>query len=107
MANVIGFGLEIALNVGILATAFVSEPKGPACMVGIGSAALGANAPVIPNDEEPAGVTPHISLYDVHGQNFAIDNNFADHVESGENKALTFQGGLDNDNLETVPEYSM
>jgi hypothetical protein len=106
MANVIGFGVEIALNVAIFAEAFASEPAGPACIVGIGSAALGGT-PVIPNDEDTAGVTPHISLYDVHGENFAIDNTNADHVESGENKAVKFQGGLDNDNLETIPEYSM
>lgn len=49
---------------------------------------------------------PDIDLYDVHGQNFAADTAFGEDMVNSDNKQINFQGGLDNSNLGSTPEYS-
>ncbi len=110
MANVVGFALDIAINVAVLATVFGGEPTGPVVKIGSGSIALPGldpPPPTIPNNEQPGGPMPLISLYDVHGQNFATDTAFGDTMVNSDNKKVNFQGGLDSSNLATTPEYSM
>lgn len=107
MANIIGFGLDIAINVAVLAEAFGSTKTGPAVVIGIGSEALGQDASnfPLPDKETPAGPLPSIELYDVHGKNFAIDDSLSD-IGAGDNQRVTFSGGTDSDDLARNPEYS-
>ncbi|OIW25645.1 hypothetical protein CONLIGDRAFT_647387 [Coniochaeta ligniaria NRRL 30616] len=105
MANVIGFGLDIAINIAVLAEAFAPRDAGPVAMVGVGSQALGQSVSV-PDKETPAGPMPHITLYDSHGRNFASDTAFSDGLVDGDNKQVHFQEGVDNDNLRSDPQYS-
>lgn len=109
MANVIGFSADALLNVAVLATVFGGKHSGPVVKIGTGSIALPGSQPpppVIPNSETPAGPMPAVDLYDVHGQNFATDTNFGDHMASSDNEEVNFQGGLDNSNLNSGVEYS-
>lgn len=104
MANVIGFGIDLAINVAVLAEAFAAKAAGPVAMVGVGSQAFSQSVSV-PDGETPAGPMPAISLYDSHGRNFATDTANEEALVEGDNKQVSFQGGLDNDNLDSDPQY--
>ena len=109
MANVIGFAIDLVVNVVVLATVFGEQSPGPVAKIGTGSIALPGSVPPpppIPNNEQPAGPMPGIDLYDVHGQNFATDTAFGEDLVNSDNKQVNFQGGLDNSNLDSTPEYS-
>jgi hypothetical protein len=109
MANVIGFAIDLAINVVVLATVFGEQSSGPVAKIGTGSIALPGSVPpppTIPNKEQPGGPMPGIDLYDVHGQNFATDKAFGEDMVNSDNKIVNFQGGLDNSNVDSTPEYS-
>ena len=109
MANVIGFAVDLVVNVVVLASVFGEQSPGPIAKIGTGSIALPGSdppPPTISNNEQPAGPMPDIDLYDVHGQNFATDTAFGEELVNSDNKQVNFQGGLDNSNLDSTPEYS-
>ena len=109
MANVIGFAIDLAVNVAVLATAFGGQSSGPIAKIGTGSIALPGLVPpppTIPNNEQPAGPMPDSYLYDVHGQNFAADTAFGEYMVNSDNKQINYEGGFDSSNLDSTPEYS-
>ncbi|KAE8441690.1 hypothetical protein EG329_004563 [Mollisiaceae sp. DMI_Dod_QoI] len=109
MANVIGFSLDLAINIAVLAEAFAGPVSGPIAKIGSGSIALQfpnkTMVPAPPDNEKPSGPMPGLSLYDVHGQNFATDTAFGEFMSLGDKKQVTFEGGLDSSNLDLSPEY--
>jgi hypothetical protein len=106
MANIVGFGLDLAINIAVLDGAFGGQSSGPVAMVGTGSVALGSNPPLVPDGETAAGPMPGLDLYDVHGMNFATDTAFGELMAVGDNKQINFQDGLDDSVEHTDPEYS-
>ena len=106
---VIGFAIDIVVNVAVLVTVFGGQSSGPVVRIRIGSIALPDSVPppsTILNNEQSARPMPYIDLYDVHGQNFASDTAFGEDMVNSDNKQVNFQGGFDNSNLDSTPEYS-
>jgi hypothetical protein len=109
MASVIGFGLDLTINVAILTEDFAAQSFAPVVKIGAGSLALPGTVPSpspIPNHEQPAGPAPVMDQYDLHGLNFATDTAFGQQIPNSNDILVNFQGGLANRNLGSAPDYS-
>lgn len=91
MANVIGFGLDIAINIVVLAEAFGGIANKPVAKIGAGGQGL-QGAPAFPDDATPGGVVPTIDLYDIRGAHVARNKATTDpSISDGAEVAIEFQ----------------